>query len=176
MSLRRANVLFTCLLASGCNVPQPDSSTVNPATAQAPGRDEAERQEIERLPPLPENALTGTDADGDRIRDDVGAYIDATYRDDEATRTAARRFARAAQYGLAYARDPDRAQDAGDEMARAIERLYALLPPDDADAVWKELEARTFDDDLRLDEWVALQGALSGSYVESDANGAGVAP
>ena len=176
MSSRRTGYLFACLLTAGCHVPRSDSSSTAPAASGAPDQGEDEREQLDQLPPLPQNALTGTDADHDHIRDDVAAYIDATYRGDEATRMAARQFARAAEHGLAYARDLDRAQDAGDEMARAIERLYALLPPDDADLVWKELEARTFDDDARLDEWIALQSALSGSYVESAIDGAGVTP
>jgi hypothetical protein len=68
---------------------------------------------------------------------------------------------------LAYARDPDRALDAGDEITRAIECLYAYLPRTEANAIWKELQARTVDTDERAGEYFALQDALAGGYFAS---------
>jgi hypothetical protein len=170
MTRRTRTLLLACLLGAGCNVPQADSKTeVTDAgsTKADPGSDDTRRERIEHLKPLPKNAITGDDADQDHIRDDVAQYIEQHYAKQAGVRLAARQYARAEQHGLAYARDPDRAQDAGDEITRAIECLYAYLPPEEADAIWKELQARTVDDDARAEEFFALQDTLAGGYFAS---------
>ena len=164
---------FSCLLAvAGCNVPQPDGAPSGSVPDAGQGSTDRRtgnaRERIEHLEPLPQNAITGTDADNDHIRDDVQQFIERqAYATREPIRLAARQYARAEQHGLAFARDPDRSQDAGDEITRGIECLYAYLPPDDADAVWKELQAQTIDSDERAMEFFALQDALAGGYFES---------
>ena len=162
--------LLAALLAAGCHVPQASSEhgTADSGVAKAANAPSGDaRERVEQLAPLPKSAITEPDADQDHIRDDVELFIDGHYAEKEGVRLAARQFARAEQHGLAYARDPDRAQDAGDEITRAIECLYAYLPADDADAIWKELQARTLDSDARAMEYFALQDALAGGYFES---------
>jgi hypothetical protein len=163
--------LIACLIAGGCHVPQADAG---PASTDASGAkaqpvpNDARRERIEHLAPLPKNAITGEDADQDHIRDDVAQYIDQQpYARQEGVRLAARQYARAEQHGLAYARDPNRSQDAGDEITRGIECLYAFVPAEEADAIWKELQARTIDTEERAQEFFALQDALAGGYFES---------
>jgi hypothetical protein len=166
---RAALTTALCLLAAGC-VPRgnPDPSALpdaGPSSANA--RSARSREHIEQLAPLPQTPLAGEDANHDHIRDDVERYIDDTYGDRDAVLLAARQYARAEQHGVVFAHDPDRAQDAGDEITRAIECLYAFLSADDADAVWKELQARTLDDDDRAGAYFALQDALAGGYFAS---------
>lgn len=164
---------FSCLLAvAGCNVPQaegaPSGSVPDMGQASADRRTAQARERIEQLEPLPQNAITGSDADNDHIRDDVQQFIERQeYARQEGVRLAARQYARAEQHGLAFARDPDRSQDAGDEITRGIECLYAFESPDAADAIWKELQAQTIDTDERAMEFFALQDALAGGYFES---------
>jgi hypothetical protein len=159
-----------CLLAAGC-VPHgsPDSASSPPdaGAESAATRSARSREHIEALAPLPESALAGGDANRDHIRDDVEQYIDDAYGDRDAVWLAARQYARAEQQGVVFAHDVDRAQDAGDEITQAIECLYAFLPADDADAVWKELQVRTLDDDDRASAYFALQDALAGGYFAS---------
>ncbi len=174
MTRRHRTSLLACLLLAcgtmtGCNVPQdpddPPRSDSNDAKPEP--RDDARRERIEHLEPLPKNAITGEDADHDHIRDDVAEFIEQHYARHAGVRLAARQYARSEQHGLAYARDPDRAQDAGDEITRAIECLYAFESPDEADAIWKELQAQTIDTEERAEEFFALQDALAGGYFES---------
>lgn len=167
--MRVGSIAIACLLAAGCvpHGPGASSDGQDDGATHADARPAREREHLDRLAPLPESPLAGEDADHDHIRDDVEQYIDDTYRDREAVWLAARQYARAEQHGVLFAKDADRAQDAGNEIAHAIECLYAFLPADDADAVWKELRARTLDDDGRVDAWLALQDALAGGYYES---------
>lgn len=171
--IRRTLQLGCLLAAAGCHVPQAESDA-KPGTeadagpAKTDPRTARARERIEQLAPLPQTAITGTDADNDHIRDDVQHYIEEQpYAKREGVRLAARQYARAEQHGLAFARDPDRSQDAGDEITHGIECLYAYLPAEEADAIWKELQARTLDTDDRAMEFFALQDALAGGYFES---------
>lgn len=174
MSRLHRSLSFSCLLAvAGCQAPaaggaEPSETKPDAGRVKADPRTARARERIEQLAPLPQNAITGVDDDDDHIRDDVQQYIDQQpYARREGVRLAARQYARAEQHGLAFARDPDRSQDAGDEITRAIECLYAYLPADEADAIWKELQARTLDSDERALEFFALQDALAGGYFES---------
>ena len=167
---RAALTTALCLLAAGCvphGSPDPSSSPRDAGLPSANARSAQDREHIAQLAPLPDSALAGEDSNHDHIRDDVERYIDDSYGDRELVRLAARQYARAEQHGVVFAHDPDRAQDAGDEITRAIECLYAFLPADDADAIWKELQARTLDDDDRASAYFALQDALAGGYFAS---------
>jgi hypothetical protein len=170
--IRVRSLALACLLVAGCvpRGPAASSDAHDGGAPHAEQRPPREREHLERLAPLPESPLAGEDADHDHIRDDIERYIDDTYRDREALWLAARQYARAEQHGLVFAKDAGRAQDAGNEIARAIECLYVFLPADEADAVWKELRGRTLDEDDRVDAWLALQDALAGGYYESSAN------
>ena len=173
MTHRHRTRLLACLLlacgpTAACHVPQGDEpGTTDSGSAKPEPRDDARRERIEHLSPLPKNAITGEDADQDHIRDDVAQFIDQHYGEHEGVRLAARQYARGEQHGLAFARDPDRAQDAGDEITRAIECLYAFEPAEEADTIWKELQAQTIDTAERAEEFFALQDALAGGYFES---------
>jgi len=169
MNRRSRTLLLACALITGCHVPQADAGPQgsDASSAKAPPRNGERSEHIEHLQPLPANAITGEDQDRDHIRDDIARYIDDHYAEREAVRLAARQYARAEQHGLAYARDPDRAQDAGDEITRGIECLFAYLPAEEANAIWKELQARTIDTEERAQEFFALQDALAGGYFAS---------
>jgi hypothetical protein len=166
--IRSHAIAVLCLLSTGCVPHGPaDVSNAPPDAGSADRRSIESREHLQDLAPLPEGPLSGEDADHDHIRDDVQRYVDDTYRDRELLLLAVRQYARAEQHGVVFANDPDRAQDAGDEIAHAIECLYTATSADEADAIWREIEARTLDDDDRVSAYLALQDALAGGYYES---------
>jgi hypothetical protein len=125
------------------------------------------RERALNLEPLPQSTVAGPDTDHDHIRDDVAAFIDQTWGGNERKRLSARQFARSVQHGLVYANDKERAMEAGDEDSRAIECLYAYYDSKDADAIWREVRARTIDTEERLQAYYKEQNQLGGGYFAS---------
>jgi hypothetical protein len=148
------------VVAAGC-VPRAKNS--NAAGAPAKKFDNS-REQLGQLEPLHEDSISGPDSDHDHIRDDIASYIDQTWGNSERKRLSARQYARSIEHGLVHAHDKQRALDAGDEDSRAIECLYAYYSPQDANAIWKELQARTVDTEERLAAYFALQDQLGGGY------------
>jgi hypothetical protein len=145
--------------------PQPDAATSTGArTSAAPRRFDNSRERLGDLEPLPETSVSGEDADGDHIRDDVAAFIDAEYGNDERKRLMARQYARSVQHGLLYAGDEDRAFEAAHEGSRALRCLNQQLGVRAAEPIWQEVQARTIDTEERLRAHARLQGTLSGGY------------
>jgi hypothetical protein len=138
----------------------------DPASQRSPAaaRFDNDRERPGELRPLPEDAVTGKDADHDHIRDDVAAFIDAEYGHDELARLGARQLARAYQHGLAYGGEKDTAIAAAHESGRAIRCLFEHVDDDVAGDMVGELEARTVDNEERLAAYRAQQRNLSGAY------------
>jgi hypothetical protein len=94
-------------------------------------------------PPAAQESLSGTDANGDGVRDDIEAYIDTTYpvpaQGD--TNRALRQFARAAQATMLDASDPARSIAHAAERFRALECMMARRPGD-FHVLFVELRAR----------------------------------
>jgi hypothetical protein len=148
------------VLGAGC-VPRAKTSS---ATSEPARTVDNWREQLDKLEPLQEDGISGPDEDHDHIRDDIAAYIDQIWGANERKRLSARQYARSLEHGLVYAEDKQRALEAGDEDSRAIECLYAYYSPQDAAAIWKELQARTVDTQARLEAYFKLQNQLGGGY------------
>jgi len=153
----------------------PEESSAGDAPASRPRASgfDNERERPGVLKPLPDNHVLGKDADGDHIRDDIAAYIDATHGDDEAARLGARQLARAFQHALAHGGDRAGAIEAGHESGRAITCLHDLLGSEKAGDIVGELEARTVDTEERFAAYRAMQRNVSGGYFPGG-TGAGI--
>ena len=96
------------------------------------------------LPPPPvQETVAGIDANGDGVRDDIEAYIDATYPVSAQgdTNRALRQFARAAQVTMIDASEPAPSVAHAAERFRALECLMARRPVD-FHLIFVELRAR----------------------------------
>jgi hypothetical protein len=155
-----STALGLLVLAAGC-VPRAKNSSAGAATVE---KFDNSRERTGALEPLPQDDIAGPDEDHDHIRDDIATFIDQTWGADERKRLSARQYARSLEHGLVYAEDKQRALEAGDEDSRAIECLYAYYTSQDADPIWKELQARTVDTQARLKAYFKLQNQLGGGY------------
>ena len=96
------------------------------------------------IPPPPvQETVAGIDANGDGVRDDIEAYIDATYPVSAQgdTNRALRQFARAAQVTMIDASEPAPSVAHAAERFRALECLMARRPVD-FHLIFVELRAR----------------------------------
>ena len=99
-------------------------------------------------PPAAQETVAGIDANGDGVRDDIEAYIDATYPVSAQgdTNRALRQFARAAQVTMIDASEPAPSVAHAAERFRALECLMARRPGD-FHLLFVELRARVLEYD-----------------------------
>lgn len=139
-----------------------ESQRAAPATGTTRRDNSRERFDA---PPLPESDLTGKDDNGDHIRDDVEAYVDETFGDDELKRLSARQLARSFQHMLVAAEYEEAALAATDEFMQG----WACMNKagHDTAKVMAELRARTLDTMGRSEAYLAYNRRISGAYLKS---------
>lgn len=100
-------------------------------------------------------SLAGNDANNDGVRDDIEAYIDATYpvSSDAETNRALRQYARAAQASTLDTDDSGRSVAHVGERFRALECLMARQPLD-FHPIFVELRARILDTNPRSEAYL----------------------
>ncbi|MBN1654447.1 MAG: hypothetical protein JXA30_11815 [Deltaproteobacteria bacterium] len=168
------SALLLPLLVAGCGgqkenqvadqAPSVKESSDNSGKNRSAGDDYDNSRENFSLAPLPKNAITGDDKNGDHIRDDVEAFIDKSYKDKEWTRLAVRQAARAIQHQLVWADNEDKATSATADKMRAAECLS--LSTDKDHEIIAEILAQTINTEARLEAYFKLHGSISGGYFE----------
>jgi len=100
-------------------------------------------------------SLAGADANSDGVRDDVEAYIDATYpvSANSDSNKALRQYAKAAQSSILDADDAAKSVTHVTERFRALECLMARRPTD-FHPVFVELRARILDTNPRSEAYL----------------------
>lgn len=142
--------LALCL--AGCPGPQAEPATDEPSTGAAQGSERASSSGAEEAP-------HASPDDHSAIRQDVQAYIEETYADDDRARQAARQLARAFQR-QAEVEDALAAQQVAGEVAEAVvcANRTELGDGDDRD----RLQALTFNTEERAAAYERFQRLLSG--------------
>lgn len=109
-----------------------------------------------------DESIAGPDSNRNGVRDDIDAYINATYSDAD-TRKAATQYAKAVQQAIIDASNKEASLGHAGEISRASECMWSFHG-EESDRILSALVARTLNNKARSLAYVTFNDQLAGGY------------